>query len=108
TRFGDVVTLRARRSHIEELARSPVVLAMEATYPLRPTMAEVEAEEADEQAEAAGDAPDRDVVYVRRPAGLTATGRGVVVAVLDWGCDFAHPAFRKPEGSTRLLALWDQ
>ncbi|HET9514217.1 MAG TPA: hypothetical protein VFO95_09815, partial [Gemmatimonadales bacterium] len=44
----------------------------------------------------------------RRPAWLPETGRGVVVGVIDWGFDFAHPNFRNPDGSTRALALWDQ
>jgi subtilisin family serine protease len=43
----------------------------------------------------------------RRVPGLP-TGRGVVLCHLDWGLDFVHPAFRKPDGSTRLIALWDQ
>jgi subtilisin family serine protease len=37
-----------------------------------------------------------------------ASGRGVLVCCLDWGCDFAHPAFRRADGRTRLVALWDQ
>jgi subtilisin family serine protease len=32
----------------------------------------------------------------------------VVVAIIDAGCDFAHPNFRNEDGSTRLLALWHQ
>ena len=36
------------------------------------------------------------------------TGRGVVIAHIDWGVDIAHPDFRLPDGRTRLLALWDQ
>lgn len=35
-------------------------------------------------------------------------GRGVVLGVIDQGCDFAHPNFRNRDGSTRLLFLWDQ
>ena len=35
-------------------------------------------------------------------------GKGVVVGIVDFGCDFAHKNFRKANGSTRLLALWDQ
>ena len=45
---------------------------------------------------------------LRRPEGELPDGKGVVVAHIDWGMDFAHPDFRKPDGSTRLLALWDQ
>ena len=36
------------------------------------------------------------------------TGRGIVIGVVDWGFDFAHPDFRKADGTTRILALWDQ
>ncbi|KAA5539026.1 S8 family peptidase [Roseiconus nitratireducens] len=36
------------------------------------------------------------------------TGRGTVVGVVDYGCDFAHQNFRSADGSTRLLAIWDQ
>lgn len=36
------------------------------------------------------------------------TGRGVVIGMLDWGLDFAHDNFRKADGSTRVIALWDQ
>lgn len=44
----------------------------------------------------------------RRPDGLVPTGRGTVVALIDWGCDFAHPDFVDPHGASRLHALWDQ
>ncbi len=36
------------------------------------------------------------------------TGEGVVVAVIDSGIDYTLPHFRKADGSTRILALWDQ
>lgn len=36
------------------------------------------------------------------------TGRGVVIGMLDWGLDFAHDNFRNTDGTTRVLALWDQ
>lgn len=42
----------------------------------------------------------------RPPQGLY--GNGVIIAVIDSGIDFTHPDFRNEDGSTRLLALWDQ
>lgn len=36
------------------------------------------------------------------------TGRGVIVGVADSGIDLTHPAFRNQDGTTRILALWDQ
>lgn len=36
------------------------------------------------------------------------SGAGVLVAVIDSGIDYAHPDFRNVDGTTRILALWDQ
>ena len=42
----------------------------------------------------------------RAPLGLT--GKGVLLAIIDSGIDYTHPDFRNADGTTRLLALWDQ
>ena len=42
----------------------------------------------------------------RAPLGLS--GKGVLLAIIDSGIDYTHPDFRNADGSTRLLALWDQ
>lgn len=39
---------------------------------------------------------------------LDLTGKGVIVAVIDSGIDYAHPDFCNADGTTRILALWDQ
>jgi len=36
------------------------------------------------------------------------TGRGVIVGIIDTGIDFTHQVFRKPDGKTRILKIWDQ
>lgn len=35
-------------------------------------------------------------------------GQGVIVAIIDSSVDYAHPDFLNPDGTTRILALWDQ
>lgn len=35
-------------------------------------------------------------------------GEGVIVGIVDFGCDFLHDNFRNDDGTTRLLGIWDQ
>ena len=39
---------------------------------------------------------------------LSRTGRGVVICVIDTGIDYTNPVFRKEDGTSRILAIWDQ
>lgn len=39
---------------------------------------------------------------------LSLFGEGVLVGILDSGIDYANQAFRNPDGTSRILALWDQ
>ena len=41
-------------------------------------------------------------------APLSLTGKGVLLSVIDSGIDYMHPDFQNTDGSTRILALWDQ
>lgn len=45
---------------------------------------------------------------VQRPKGLGLTGKGVIVGIIDTGIDYTHPDFRNPDGTSRILYLWDQ
>lgn len=47
------------------------------------------------------------ILPVQQPP-LSLTGKGVVVAIIDSGIDYANPVFRNADGTTRILYLWDQ
>jgi subtilisin family serine protease len=36
------------------------------------------------------------------------TGRGVIVGIVDTGIDITHQCFRKADGTTRIVKIWDQ
>jgi subtilisin family serine protease len=97
--FGDVVTARVRRGDITRVHDLDDVESVKAPGSIRPSLP---------------DAPEGDTDATprpsdrRRPTSDPAAGRGVVVAVLDWWFDLAHPAFRRTDGSSRVVAFWDQ
>jgi minor extracellular serine protease Vpr len=39
---------------------------------------------------------------------LNLTGRGILVGIVDSGVDYAHEDFRRTDGTSRILRLWDQ
>lgn len=39
---------------------------------------------------------------------LSLTGQGILVGIVDSGIDLLHPDFRKEDGTTRVVGLWDQ
>lgn len=39
---------------------------------------------------------------------LELTGKGCVLAFIDTGIDYNHPVFKRQDGSSRILAIWDQ
>lgn len=42
------------------------------------------------------------------PLDVPLTGQGVIMGFIDTGLDWRHPDFQHPDGSTRILSLWDQ
>lgn len=81
----------------------------------------------EEAIDALADSPQ--VIYIERPrrlffedlpairsscitaiqeAPLSLTGKGVLLSIIDSGIDYTHPDFQNADGSTRILALWDQ
>lgn len=39
---------------------------------------------------------------------LALTGQGVVICIIGTGIDYTNPVFRNEDGSSRILAIWDQ
>jgi subtilisin family serine protease len=90
-----IATARIPISRLNRVRQDDSVLSLKAAQRLRPMLAKTTSE--------VGARPD-DL-----PAGSsTEGGRGVIVGIVDSGCDFAHHNFLNDDGTTRLLKLWDQ
>jgi subtilisin family serine protease len=85
--------VRVPVSVLQSLADDPLVTRVEAAQPL---FAELNVSRPDTRA---------DQVH---SATAPFTGEGAIVAVIDSGIDYTHPAFRRGDGSSRVRCLWDQ
>lgn len=93
---GDtIVTGRIPVSRVEAVRTQPFVKSLKASQRLQPSI-------------------DQTIVETgagtnRLPAGnLADGGRNTIVGIIDFGCDFAHENFRNADGTSRILAIWDQ
>ena len=98
-RSGEVLTLvtartRANERGIERLRQEPFVKSLKVARRIRPFLDET-----------THDSPCLTSVSSREPG---PGGEGVIIGIVDFGLDFAHRNFRFANGSTRILALWDQ
>jgi len=90
-----VVTARLPIDRLEFVRAQPFVVSLKGGQRLTPALSATTEEMA---------ARPKDL-----PAGNGSKGgKGVVVGIVDFGCDFAHKNFRTSAGKTRLLKLWDQ
>lgn len=48
------------------------------------------------------------ILQVRRQPNLNLTGKGILMGFIDTGIEYAGSIFRKPDGGTRVVAIWDQ
>lgn len=48
------------------------------------------------------------ITAVQLPSSYDLLGRGTIAAIIDSGIDYTHVDFRNEDGTTRILALWDQ
>jgi len=48
------------------------------------------------------------VLDVRNTAALNLRGEGVIIAIIDTGIDYTNPIFQRPDGTSKILYIWDQ
>lgn len=49
-----------------------------------------------------------NIGYIKSNPNLDVTGRNVIIAIADTGIDYLHPDFIYPDGTSKILYLWDQ
>lgn len=98
SRFGPIATCRLNAADVPAIRHYPGVQSLKAPRLISP-------------GDQSPGAPESHRMFPsdeRRPSSIPLTGKGVVVGIVDWGCDFRHADFRHDDGLSRLLALWDQ
>jgi subtilisin family serine protease len=93
TQIGRVIVGTIPLSRLPELEALTDVLRVEAAQPIQPTL-DVSL-------------PESRVIPLHT-ANPAIKGAGAIVAVIDSGIDYTHPAFRRADGTSRILAIWDQ
>jgi hypothetical protein len=90
-----IVTARLPIERAESIRAEPCVVSLKAAQSVQPSLAATVAA--------------MKVAPAALPAGTDpAGGEGVVIGIVDFGCDFAHSNFRNADGSTRIEAIWHQ
>lgn len=97
--IGSIVTGTVAVSEIEAVRADPNVISIKRANKIYPSLRV--------------STPEIRVTAAQLRTGLpgvtqTIDGTGVIIGIVDFGCDFAHPNFRNADGTTRLLHLWDQ
>ena len=95
---GPVAVVQIRSEVLAEMARLPFIISIEKSYALSVQL-------------------DKSVPDVGAPLvwsevkdsfGRNVTGAGVIVGFVDTGIDTTHPDFTFPNGTTKILYVWDQ
>jgi subtilisin family serine protease len=95
---GDVATGTVEVGDIERVRQNPNVISLKAAHKVH--------------ADLHISVPEIRAARQTLDAGVPGVGRidgsGIIVGIVDFGCDFAHQDFLNPDGTTRIKFLWDQ
>lgn len=83
-------------SMIEEVRKNKNVLTMKASIQIR------------EKRDSAVPEINADSKTLNQEPLSGIDGTGVIIGIVDFGCDFNHKDFRNDDGTSRVLFLWDQ
>lgn len=95
-RIGPIITGAVHPQDITRVRAHPNVHSLKLARPLKPALHRSVA------------SLHATPLLLSAALGTAPTGSGVIVGVVDDGCDFAHLNFRRADLTSRLLYLWDQ
>lgn len=90
-----LVTARIAADQIENIRKSPAVMSLKASQKLKPQLFKTI-----EETKARADLLPQN--------SKSNGGKGVVIGIVDYGCDFTHQNFINTDGTSRILSFWDQ
>jgi hypothetical protein len=90
-----IVTARIPIARIEHVRTQPFVKSLKAARRLKRTLSATTQETLARPS-------------LLPPGNKAKGGKGVIVGIVDFGCDFAHRNFRNANGKTRVRAIWNQ
>lgn len=96
--MGEVTTINMSSDRLEEIKKLDFVSGVFAPRKFRPTL-DVSA-------------PEIGAAFVWEnvtdASGRSVDGTGIVIGMIDTGVDLSHPDLRSPNGTSKVLYLWDQ
>lgn len=90
-----LVTARIAADQIEQIRQSPTVMSLKASQLLKPQLFK-----SIEETKSRADLLPQDT--------KSNGGKGVVIGIVDSGCDFTHQNFINSDGTSRILSYWNQ